>query len=433
MEQSEAVFIRKILNDMSDGVILIGFDGKIIVHNRAAEHLLGMPEDCLNNRSIAWIMRQTEQNDELFELILTVVSSKERVEKVLPFFRGDDMLYYRVTTDFLSDRSTDGVIVQISDVTDATNLFIANKRLANQVTNLMHSFVTIMVTEIEEKSLYNANHTKSMVSYAKRYLGWLSEQDRLADYTSENTEPFLMSVWLHDIGKLLVPQEIMDKPTRLGSARKDIQHRIEIARLMLRIETLSHPEQKTDADVQLEKLRDAEALILSADQAGFLDEETIAKLREAAALECPDSDGSLHPLLNEKELEAITIVRGTLTAEERQIIESHVSMTAKLLSKMEFRGEYKQVPLWAAGHHELLDGSGYPSHLHGDEIPWETRLLTIIDIYDALTAEDRPYKPPLPPEKAFSILRDMAEHGKLDADILNSFYESHAWQRTETA
>jgi HD-GYP domain-containing protein (c-di-GMP phosphodiesterase class II) len=76
----------------------------------------------------------------------------------------------------------------------------------------------------------------------------------------------------------------------------------------------------------------------------------------------------------------------------------------------------------------MLDGSGYPAHLQSDAIPWETRLLTILDIYDALTAEDRPYKPPLPPEKAFAILRDMASNGKIDAEILESFYASGAWK-----
>lgn len=73
--------------------------------------------------------------------------------------------------------------------------------------------------------------------------------------------------------------------------------------------------------------------------------------------------------------------------------------------------------------------SGYPDHISGDEILWETRLLTIIDIYDALTVEDRPYKPPMEPEKAFAVLRDMAQEGKLDTDILRSFYESGAWRR----
>jgi HD-GYP domain-containing protein (c-di-GMP phosphodiesterase class II) len=96
---------------------------------------------------------------------------------------------------------------------------------------------------------------------------------------------------------------------------------------------------------------------------------------------------------------------------------------------MEFRGEYKKVPFWAGSHHEFIDGSGYPDKLGGNEIPWETRLLTIIDIYDALTAEDRPYKPPMPPEKAFAVLRDMSAGGKLDSEILESFCESGVWKK----
>ena len=112
-----------------------------------------------------------------------------------------------------------------------------------------------------------------------------------------------------------------------------------------------------------------------------------------------------------------------------RIMESHVSLTAKLLSKMEFRGDYRKVPGWAGGHHELLDGSGYPEHLKADAIPWETRLLTIIDVYEALTADDRPYKPPMPPEKAFAILHEMADSGKIDAAIVTSFYESGAWKK----
>ena len=141
------------------------------------------------------------------------------------------------------------------------------------------------------------------------------------------------------------------------------------------------------------------------------------------------ADGNTVTLLNNEELEAITVVRGTLTPAERHTVESHVSLTAKLLSKMEFSGDYKSVPVWAGGHHELLDGSGYPDHLKAESIPWETRLITIIDVYDALTAEDRPYKPPMAPEKAFAVLEDMAEHGKIDKDLLISFRESKAWCR----
>ena len=431
--KDEATVFSSILNGMSDGVLVIEFDGNIKLHNPAAAQILGLPESALTGKSIAALMQQTEENDTLFADLQEAVNQKQKTVKTVPYFRGDEMYYLRFTADLLCGEGEQiGMIVQITDITEATMLFIANKRLANQVTNLMHSFVEVMVTAIEEKSSYNANHTKSMVRYAKRYLTWLEEQGTLTQFTSKNTAPLLMSIWLHDIGKLLVPPEIMDKPTRLGSAETDIRHRIEITRLMQQIKAMQNPESAAEYQSQMEQLDKAEALIFTANTAGFLEDSVREQLREAAKISCFAADGSMRPLLSESELEAITVQRGTLTADERRIIESHVSWTGKLLSKMEFRGDYKPVPKWAAGHHELLDGSGYPNHLTEEEIPWETRLLTIIDVYDALTAEDRPYKPPMPSEKAFAILNDMAEHGKIDKQILESFRESEAWKRETT-
>ena len=433
MNTYEYALLKGILNDMSEGVMLVGFDGRIMLINHSASRILSLPEQDITNKTIADIMQATEANDAFIDTVTDSIYNKRRVEKTVPFISGDDMVYYRVTTDILTNGEEKlGVIVQISDITEATLLFIANKRLANQVTGLMNSFVEVMVTAIEEKSSYNANHTKSMVGYAKRYLNWLDGQGQLTIYTDENTAPFLMSIWLHDIGKLLIPPEVLDKPTRLGNALKDISHRIETARLMLRIRMLEHPKQAESSHAELDRLSEAEELILASNTAGFLDDEAIARLKEAALIPCLSADGKVIPLLGEDELTALTVRRGTLTAEERAVIESHVSLTAKLLSKVEFRGAYRPVPGWAAGHHELLDGSGYPRHLRSDDIPWETRLLTIIDVYDALTAEDRPYKPSMPPEKAFLILREMAENGKIDRDILESFYVSKAWIRDDT-
>jgi len=100
-----------------------------------------------------------------------------------------------------------------------------------------------------------------------------------------------------------------------------------------------------------------------------------------------------------------------------------------MLNKMLFTGTYKNVPFWSGSHHEFLNGKGYPNHLTADELPNESRLLTIIDVYDALTAEDRPYKPPMPPEKAFSILESMRDDGQIDGKLLELFKESKAWVR----
>ena len=122
------------------------------------------------------------------------------------------------------------------------------------------------------------------------------------------------------------------------------------------------------------------------------------------------------------------IRKGTLTKEERQIMQEHVEMTRVMLEQMAFGEEYKDVVTFAAQHHERLNGSGYPKGLKADKIGKEVRLLAIIDIFEALTARDRPYKKAMPAEKALGILYDMAQQGELDAEILALFEQSKAWQ-----
>ena len=109
-------------------------------------------------------------------------------------------------------------------------------------------------------------------------------------------------------------------------------------------------------------------------------------------------------------------------------MESHVTITDHILSHVRFPKIYSQVPLWAASHHEFINGEGYPHHALSDSIPKEARLLTILDIFEALTAKDRPYKKPMPIERALSVLDSMAEEGKLDKDLLQLFKESKAWE-----
>lgn len=432
IDEKEKFIYESILNDMTDGVIVIGFDGKIGICNQAASAALNYNDGLLEGKSIVMLMNEFEENDEFFELILDAVYMKKKIVKTVPFRTNGIMRYLRVTTSFLMKNSERiALIAVISDNTEAVELFISNKRLANQVINLMNSFVEVMVTETEERSAYNADHTKNMVCFANKYLEWLRANGQLKNYTNENTAPFIMSIWLHDIGKLLVPFEVMDKPSRLGSKLENIMHRIEISLLMLRIRSLSDPSLNAECEKAANSLAEAKEIIITSNTSVYLNDETIEKLKNIAGIKCITSDGKEIPLLNDDELEAITIISGTLTSAERKIVESHVWYTKELLSKMEFRGEYRMVPFWAAAHHEMLDGSGYPDGLTACDIPWEARLLTVIDIYEALTAQNRPYKSPVAPEEAFDILRSMAKSGKLDEKILESFYESGAWKMTK--
>ena len=125
----------------------------------------------------------------------------------------------------------------------------------------------------------------------------------------------------------------------------------------------------------------------------------------------------------------LSIRKGTLSQEERRQMEEHVEVTDRLLSQIHFPGDLSHVRQWAAAHHELLNGSGYPKHLKGEEIPDAVRIITILDIFDSLVADDRPYKRAMPVEKALSILKTMAEEeGKLDPALTAHFIASRCWE-----
>ncbi len=308
---------------------------------------------------------------------------------------------------------------------------INNHKLAQEINDLLHSFVQVMVDAIDTRSSYNATHTRSMVRYGRRFLDWLGETENEWAFNDDQRDAFLMSVWLHDIGKLLVPANVLDKPDRLSGIKDAIKNRIDIGCLMEKIRSLEDPSQKSACDEKTAKLKEAWDTILVANGKGFLDDDTFGKLNEYAKLTCLDSEGKETKLLTDAELKSLTVRKGTLTDDEKSQVEMHVSHTARMLDGMNFKGIYKDVPHMAGSHHEYVDGTGYPNHIGGDELSDEIRLLTVLDIYDALTAEDRPYKPPIESSKAFGILYSMCDEGKLDKRIVALFEESRAWSKED--
>ncbi len=317
----------------------------------------------------------------------------------------------------------------VSALASLAAVSLNNNMLAREVYDVLHSFVEVMVDAVDARTAYNANHTRSMVRYASRFLKWLDRTGSRYRIPDDEKDPFLMSVWLHDIGKLVVPLEVMDKPTRLGSHLNEVLGKIKIGLLMQRIRALEKPDEAKDAERETEELLAARDLILRVNSDGFLEDEPFAAVLRLSEMTVLDPDGTRIPLLTEEERKMLSIRRGTLTEDEREEMQRHVVYTSRLLDKMQFRGYYSSVPAWAGAHHELLDGSGYPDGLSGDAIPNEVRIITILDVFDALTAEDRPYKPPMSADQAFSILEEMASEGKLDGDILAQFRESGAWKK----
>ncbi|MDY6103307.1 MAG: HD domain-containing phosphohydrolase, partial [Acetatifactor sp.] len=194
----------------------------------------------------------------------------------------------------------------------------------------------------------------------------------------------------------------------------------------VRIDMLEGRLMKEEGESRLQEIRDALAFIDRIDAAGFLPREDIDKVQVIAAMKYVTPEGKEIPFLTPKERTCLSVQKGTLTDEMRKIMESHVEMTSRILDKVYFNSNYMNVPKWAGQHHEFLNGTGYPAHLTADDLDLETRILTVTDIYDALTSTDRPYKKPMPREKALDILRSMAEEGKVELRLVEWLGEALA-------
>lgn len=333
-----------------------------------------------------------------------------------------------------------GKVVPFQDVFDppvlpsiasASASVLANILYTQEIKDLFNSFIKVMAKTIDERTPYNKNHTVNVAAYCERFALFLSQRFREGDplYFSDNRrEQLVMAAMLHDIGKITTPLKIMDKADRLGSRAEAIDYKFQIKQLQLRTELLegclTQAEYQSAADALTENL----ALIHRVNKSGFLPDADLAAVQSLSALRYTDQSGQEVPMLTESELTALSIRKGTLTDSERQIMQEHVSVTGRLLDEMSFPNYYSKIPLWAARHHEYLDGSGYPNGISGAEITPEISILTITDIFDALTASDRPYKRVTPIPKALDILSEMAEEGKFPKELVALFRESKAWE-----
>ena len=304
---------------------------------------------------------------------------------------------------------------------------LTNMNYAHQIRKMLDSYVKVMSTAIDARTPYNANHTKNMVIYATRFIDWLQNNYPGQYFDEQKKQEFIMSVWMHDIGKLITPLEIMDKQSRLAGNYHLVLERLEKIRLLARIAQLEGRMSGAQAEQTLLDIRQAEKLVRTVNEAGPLTDEQIGQVEQLAARTYIEEDGTVHSWLTGQEREQLMIRKGTLTSGERAVMQDHVEKTRMMLEQMALGDDYKDVLQWASRHHELLNGTGYPKGLSGDEICWEIRLLTILDVFEAMTAIDRPYKQPMPAEHALKIMHSMADQGQLDQELLALFEQSRAW------
>ena len=292
----------------------------------------------------------------------------------------------------------------------------------------IYSFVEALTTALEERTPYNAQHTRNVERYASMladYINDLHAEGKCEEFFEPGwKEQLMLAALIHDIGKMVIPLNIMNKATRLDQEIGRVDDRFKLLHALYEVDMLRGRITQEEYEQTTAQLREDLAFIHEIDTIDYVNDATYEHIQELAKKQHVSEDGTTLSYLTEREVSCLSIRSGTLTMEERKEMENHVVMTSKILDKVEFFKGFSMVPKWVGAHHEYLDGSGYPNQLQGDELDFETRLLTVVDIYDALAATDRPYKKPIPRERAIEILRSMAEKNKVDLRLVEWLNEA---------
>ena len=317
---------------------------------------------------------------------------------------------------------------------------LSNKILIHSLEELLDSFIRTIATAIDEKSPYTGGHVRRVADLTLIIADRINavREGPFADcfFSPEQLSELRIAAWLHDVGKITTPEHIVNKSTKLETivdrielikTRMEIMKRdrelAALKRTLARLqatETAPIPTQEDPTEAPYDDLfQFIEKINLGIDE---INNEIVDRLRAASDWQWQDKDG-FRPLLTENEIYNLSIRRGTLTDEERAIIESHAAITHGMLSKLPFPKKFKNVPFLAASHHERLDGTGYPQGLTGDQLPLQARILALADIFEALTATDRPYKQGNTLDDAIRIMAHMAEDHHIDADLFHLFLQ----------
>lgn len=371
----------------------------------------------------------------------------------VPLILGEDVLgLIQVDTSSDPHAFQEADLEILSGVCAETAVALKNFQLYSDIKGLLDGFVCASVQAIEERDPVTAGHSFRVADYAERLAMAVEHADdpqlRRAAFTPAQLREIRYAALLHDFGKVGVREHVLRKEKKLHHAdMRLLESRFRYARACLERHawrTLAQQQlrgelgaaafrrehERIEAQLLEEGARlDAFfATIVRANEPSISHSEPLAGLAAIRHHACAGTDETDFRLLGEEEFAALNIGKGCLTADERRQIEAHVADSYSFLILIPWTRELAGVPAIAHGHHEKLDGSGYPMGLKGDEISIQTRILTISDIFDALTARDRPYKEAVPVERALDLIGEECRVGHLDARLFKVFVDARGWE-----
>jgi HD-GYP domain-containing protein (c-di-GMP phosphodiesterase class II) len=339
----------------------------------------------------------------------------------------------------------------IASLASQAAVALENSRLYESIQRLFEGFVKASVTAIESRDPTTSGHSFRVANLTLALAETLQRAVigpyKDVSFTRNQMKEIRYASLLHDFGKVGVREEVLVKAKKLYPSQLElIKQRFHFVKRSMQVESLQskldyvlekgreeYLAKQADYDGAIaEQLQEVDryfATVLQSNEPTVLPEGSFGKLAEIAARHLLDFDGADQSLLQPEEVRLLSIRKGSLDESERMQIESHVVHTFNFLNQIPWTKEIRNIPEIARSHHEKLTGEGYPSRLAAPEIPLQTRMMTISDIFDALAASDRPYKKAVSTERALEILEMEMGDGNIDPNLFRLFVEAKVWER----
>jgi HD-GYP domain-containing protein (c-di-GMP phosphodiesterase class II) len=325
---------------------------------------------------------------------------------------------------------------------------ITNARLIRDLEQLFESFIQVIASAIDEKSHYTAGHIARVAELTMLLANVVNRIDygkyAKVQFDQNQLKELRIAAWMHDVGKITIPEHIVDKSTKLQTIFDRINHiqlKFELLKQTLKLDLLSWKLDQLECHGDKQRLNvkeqeyystlrqlDSDLEFVKTCNSGkqCLSEEDRQRLLQIAAKKIR-LDNLEMMLLSGNEIENLAITQGTLTDRERDIINNHAAVTLKMLRQLSYPHKIEKIPEIAGAHHEKPDGSGYPQGLSGEQLGLQSKILALADVFEALTARDRPYKKATSLSESIQIMQNMAEHNHIDSDLFKIFVQERVY------
>jgi len=316
-------------------------------------------------------------------------------------------------------------------------IVLSNRQLINQLEQLFESFINLINSAIDEKSPYTGAHCQRVPQLTMMLAEAVNDthEGPLAKFQMTDKDRYELKIagLLHDCGKVTTPVHVVDKATKLEAIYDRItliDTRFEVLKRDLEIQALRGELDERKLRVRLRELDDDRRFLHACNMGSErMKDEDIARVKRIAAYRWRDVAGHEANFLSDDEVKNLTIRAGTLTEEERKIINHHIVATIKMLEALPWPKHLANVPEYAGGHHERMDGRGYPRGLKREQMSVQARCMGIADIFEALTARDRPYKKGKTLSESLEILGRMKLNHHVDPDLFDIFVRKKVYRR----